>query len=48
LYALSRRLFNHVSLRYPELGARVFARLARTLAFRLRHADSQIRGLEEQ
>ncbi|MBI2505738.1 MAG: SLC26A/SulP transporter family protein [Candidatus Latescibacteria bacterium] len=48
LYALSRELFNHVSRRYPELGVRVFARLARALAFRLGHADSQIRSLEEQ
>jgi SulP family sulfate permease len=48
LYLISRARFNQVSRRYPELGVMVFARLARTLAFRLRHADAQIRALEEQ
>lgn len=42
LYVLSRSRFNEVSLRHPELGAKVFARLALEIGKRLRYADAEL------
>lgn len=47
LYVLSRARFNEFSLKYPMLGAKVFARLARALAIRLRQTDTELRALQE-
>ena len=48
LYALSRSRFNKLSRSDPRLGAQIFARLARALAFRLRQTDAELRILEER
>lgn len=47
LYVLSRKRFNDVSRQHPAFGAMVFARLARALALRLRHTDTELRALQE-
>jgi len=44
LYAISRSRFDAMSRSQPEAGARIFARLARALALRLRHTDAQLRS----
>ncbi len=43
--ALSRARFNEVSRAHPELAVEIFARLALTLALRLRHTNAQLRTL---
>ena len=48
LYVLPRPLFNAQSLADPTLGVRVFARIALTVAERLREADAALRLLEER
>jgi CRP-like cAMP-binding protein len=45
LFVISRKRFDEVSRREPVLGVKVFARLARTLALRLRHTDAEMRAL---
>ncbi len=47
LYSLSRSEFNELSMAHPDLGATLFARLARTLALRLRIADEELRALQD-
>lgn len=47
LLVLSRSRFEKVAEDHPRLGQQFFASLARSLAIRLRHADSEIRALEE-
>jgi SulP family sulfate permease len=47
LYALSRAKFNQVAAHHPRLAQQLFADLARALAIRLRHADTEIRALED-
>ncbi|OFZ22729.1 MAG: hypothetical protein A2X94_03520 [Bdellovibrionales bacterium GWB1_55_8] len=47
LYVLSRAAFNEVARAFPELGTILFSRLARTIAFRLRQADTELRALQE-
>jgi SulP family sulfate permease len=47
LYVLSRERFEAVAAQHPRLGQQLFAGLARSLAFRLRQADGEIRALEE-
>lgn len=47
LFAISRARFNAVSREHPLLGVRMFARLARALALRLRHSDAELRGMYE-
>ncbi len=47
LYAISRRRFDELSRAHPELGVRIFARLARALALRLRYTDGELRSLQE-
>lgn len=45
LYVISRKRFDEVSRREPVIGAKVFARLARALALRLRYTDAEMRAL---
>jgi SulP family sulfate permease len=47
LYVLSRARFDVLSVAHPVLGAKMFARLARMLASRLRHSDIELRALQE-
>ncbi|OGS01757.1 MAG: cyclic nucleotide-binding protein [Elusimicrobia bacterium RIFCSPLOWO2_12_FULL_59_9] len=47
IYALSRGRFDEMSLQRPLLGLKVFARLARALAIRLRRTDSELGALHE-
>ncbi len=47
IYALSRERFNEMARAHSLLGLKVFARLARALAIRLRQADGELRALEE-
>ena len=48
LYVLSRSNFNEQSRMDPVLGVQVFARLALTIAKRLRHTDAELQALEER
>ncbi|MBN1625368.1 MAG: SLC26A/SulP transporter family protein [Deltaproteobacteria bacterium] len=48
LYIISRLRFNEHSRSDPVLGVQVFARLALTLAKRLRHTDAEVQVLEER
>jgi sulfate permease, SulP family len=48
LYVLSRLRFNEQSHSDPIFGVLVFARLALTLAKRLRHTDGELQALEER
>lgn len=47
LFVISRNEFDEASKKNPLLGVKIFARLARTLAFRLRHTDNELRALQE-
>jgi CRP-like cAMP-binding protein len=47
LYVLSRTEFDRACEEHPVLGQHVFARLARTLAIRLRSTDREVRVLQE-
>ncbi|MBI5623974.1 MAG: SLC26A/SulP transporter family protein [Elusimicrobia bacterium] len=47
LYILSRAKFDEFSRSKPELGAMLFARIARALAVRLRNTDEELRALRE-
>jgi SulP family sulfate permease len=47
LFLLSRDRFDALVEEHPRLGQAFFAGLARSLAIRLRHADKEIRALEE-
>jgi len=47
LYAISRARFDEVSHAHPVIGVKIFARLARTEALRLRHADAELRAWYE-
>ena len=47
VYAISRTRFNEAARLHPLLGVKVFARLARALAIRLRHTDNELRALQE-
>jgi SulP family sulfate permease len=47
LYVLSRRQFNQVVQAHPLVGVKMFARLARVLAIRLRHTDNELRALHD-
>ncbi len=44
LYVISRRRFDEMSHAHPIVGVKVFARLARTLALRLRATDAELRA----
>lgn len=47
LYIISRDRFDEVVRVHPLIGIKIFARLARTLALRLRHTDAELRALQE-
>lgn len=47
VYAFSRTRFDELSRGRPDFGVRVFARLARALAIRLRQTDGELRALQE-
>jgi SulP family sulfate permease len=47
LFVISRARFNEMSRPHPLLGVKMFARLARALALRLRHTDAELRALHE-
>ena len=47
LFVISRARFDEISKAYPLVGVKMFARLARALAIRLRHTDSELRALQE-
>jgi len=47
LYVLSRARFNDMALLHPDMAVKVFARLARALALRLRRTDAELRALHE-
>lgn len=47
LYAVSRERFDELSRAHPDLGAQLFARLARAEALRLRQADAELRALQD-
>lgn len=47
LFVISRKDFDEASKANPLLGVKIFARLARTLAIRLRHTDNELRALQE-
>ncbi len=47
VYAISRARFNETARQHPLLGVKVFARLARALAIRLRQTDNELRALQE-
>lgn len=47
LYAVSRARFDELARAHAGLGIKVFARLAKTLAVRLRQADAEVTALKE-
>jgi SulP family sulfate permease len=47
LFVISRANFDEVSRNQPAIAARMLGRLARTLALRLRHADTELRAWYE-
>ncbi|MCX8154917.1 MAG: SulP family inorganic anion transporter [Verrucomicrobiae bacterium] len=47
LFVISRRKFDELSLANPVLGVKLFARLARGLAIRLRYTDAELRALKD-
>ncbi|TBR19319.1 cyclic nucleotide-binding domain-containing protein, partial [bacterium] len=47
LLSLSRTSFDWVAQARPDLGTRLFARLAKALAVRLRQTDAELRTLQE-
>jgi SulP family sulfate permease len=47
LFVISRRQFDELSRAHPLVGLKMFARLARALALRLRRTDGELRALYE-
>lgn len=47
LFVLSRKIFDDIASKEPEIAGMVFSRLARVLAIRLRHTNSELQVLEE-
>jgi SulP family sulfate permease len=47
LYVISRDRFDEVVRAQPLVGIKIFARLARVLASRLRHTDAELRALQD-
>ncbi|MEK6604609.1 MAG: hypothetical protein AABY77_01800, partial [Nitrospirota bacterium] len=47
LYFISRARLDTVAMEYPVLDRKLFWRLARALANRLRQTDAELRALEE-
>ena len=48
LYMLSRERFDEIARRDAVLAARVFSRIAKVVAFRLRNADAELASLENR
>lgn len=44
LFVIPRTKFDELSRAHPLVGVKLFARIARTLAIRLRHTDAELRG----
>jgi hypothetical protein len=44
---IPRARFDEISRPHPLVGVKIFARIARTLAFRLRHTDAELRAIYE-
>jgi SulP family sulfate permease len=47
LFVISRAKFDEMSKAHPLAGVKMFARLARALAIRLRYTDAELRALQE-
>ena len=47
LFAVSRERFDKLAREFPDAGIKIFARLAKTLAVRLRQADTELRALQD-
>ncbi len=47
LFVISRAKFDELSRAHPLVGLKIYARLARALALRLRHTDAEVRALYE-
>jgi len=47
LFVISRKKFDEASKTNPIVGVKLFARLARGLAIRLRYTDAELRALKE-
>jgi CRP-like cAMP-binding protein len=47
LFVISRAKFDELSKAHPLVGLKIYARLARALALRLRHTDAEVRALYE-
>lgn len=47
LFVLSRRRFDELARTQPVPGVKLFARLARGLAIRLRYTDAELRALKD-
>ncbi|MBF0135739.1 MAG: SLC26A/SulP transporter family protein [Magnetococcus sp. DMHC-1] len=47
IFLISRQHFDNLVLKYPILGQKVFARLARALAIRLRYTNAELLALRE-
>ena len=47
LFVISRTKFDELSKAHPLVGLKIYARLARALALRLRHTDAEVRALYE-
>ena len=47
LFVISRTKFDELSRAHPLVGLKIYARLARALALRLRHTDAEVRALYE-
>jgi SulP family sulfate permease len=47
LFVISRMQFDELARAHPLLGVKMFARLARALAIRLRYTDAELRALQE-
>jgi SulP family sulfate permease len=47
LFVMSRERFDEVTRPHPLVGVKMFARIARTLALRLRRTDAELRALYE-
>ena len=47
LFVISRARFDEMSRAHPIVGVKIFARLARALALRLRSTDAELRAFYE-
>jgi sulfate permease, SulP family len=48
LFVISRSKLDEISQAYPDVGEKLFARLARSLAIRLRRTDRELKNLYEE